>query len=366
MTRDLLFYFWRGYCEVMLRKMGKAFEKDQTKDDIMSSVLNSSSESLAQKSGLFRFPALLVRLSTKGLLDSDSVWSPTSPLDYKFFSNIGSSSVRSPRSPGPGGQPKSWDASRVGLGLVDTLNEEGMASHNKKVLLGSELKTNIPGSKPQFDVIPGNSSVVTPEFLSEANNTCLQAPVRSCSQLGQQQMELDSDKVEMQIKNCDDVPKSSVAMLVPNYISDGLISPLSMSSIPQSEDYTCIISHGPNPRTTHIFGDLILETHISRSLTVGSGKYWEGKEGFPRVVKSSEDLPFYPCNDLFSFCCSCRKKLKEGKDIYIYLGEKAFCSSECRENFIAEEAEEEECMIDSASSPDPFFSEDCLFQPINH
>ncbi|XP_072968653.1 uncharacterized protein [Typha angustifolia] len=155
MTRDLLFYFWRGYCEVMLRKMGKAFEKDQTKDDVMASVLNSSSESLAQKSGLFRFPALLVRLSTKGLLDSDSVWSPTSPLDYKFFSNIGSSSVRSPRSPGPGGQPKSWDASRVGLGLVDTLNEEGMASHNKKVLLGSELKANIPGSKPQFDVIPG-------------------------------------------------------------------------------------------------------------------------------------------------------------------------------------------------------------------
>ncbi|CAH2068016.1 unnamed protein product [Thlaspi arvense] len=26
-----------------------------------------------------------------------------------------------------------------------------------------------------------------------------------------------------------------------------------------SEDYTCIISHGPNPKTTHIFGDCILD-----------------------------------------------------------------------------------------------------------
>ena len=28
---------------------------------------------------------------------------------------------------------------------------------------------------------------------------------------------------------------------------------------PASEDYTCVISRGPNPRTVHIFGDRVVE-----------------------------------------------------------------------------------------------------------
>lgn len=34
---------------------------------------------------------------------------------------------------------------------------------------------------------------------------------------------------------------------------------LSAREMALSEDYTCIISHGPNPKTTHIFGDCILD-----------------------------------------------------------------------------------------------------------
>jgi hypothetical protein len=28
---------------------------------------------------------------------------------------------------------------------------------------------------------------------------------------------------------------------------------------PSSEDYTCVICRGPNPRTVHIFGDRVVE-----------------------------------------------------------------------------------------------------------
>lgn len=34
---------------------------------------------------------------------------------------------------------------------------------------------------------------------------------------------------------------------------------LSMSEMELSEDYTCVISHGPNPTTTHIFGNCIVD-----------------------------------------------------------------------------------------------------------
>ncbi|KAK3212898.1 hypothetical protein Dsin_017604 [Dipteronia sinensis] len=43
---------------------------------------------------------------------------------------------------------------------------------------------------------------------------------------------------------------------------------------------------------------------------------------------TSSNTP-YPSDDFLSFCHSCNKKL-EGKDIYIYRGEKAFCSLDCR------------------------------------
>ncbi|KAI3875303.1 hypothetical protein MKX03_000730 [Papaver bracteatum] len=42
----------------------------------------------------------------------------------------------------------------------------------------------------------------------------------------------------------------------------------------------------------------------------------------------------YPPSDFLSSCYLCRKKL-HGKDIYMYRGEKAFCSTECRYQQIA-------------------------------
>ncbi|KAK3157600.1 hypothetical protein QOZ80_2AG0124890 [Eleusine coracana subsp. coracana] len=73
---------------------------------------------------------------------------------------------------------------------------------------------------------------------------------------------------------------------------------LSPDEIEESEDYTCVIARGPNPGTVHIF-----DHHVG----VDSG----GEE-------------------FLRWCHGCSKDLGQGKDIFMYRGEMAFCSHECR------------------------------------
>uniref|UniRef100_A0A6N2KNI3 FLZ-type domain-containing protein n=2 Tax=Salix TaxID=40685 RepID=A0A6N2KNI3_SALVM len=80
-----------------------------------------------------------------------------------------------------------------------------------------------------------------------------------------------------------------------------------MSEMELSEDYTCIITHGPNPTTTHIFDNCVVENYCS----------------LPDMSKSEPKT-------FLSFCYTCKKNLQQKNDIYIYRGEKAFCSQECR------------------------------------
>ncbi|XP_057438644.1 protein MARD1 [Lotus japonicus] len=86
-------------------------------------------------------------------------------------------------------------------------------------------------------------------------------------------------------------------------------SVLSLSEMELSEEYTCVISHGPTPRTTHIFNNSIVESYYSLP---------------PDSPSSSSSVNF------LSFCYTCKKHLEQTKDIFIYGGEKAFCSRECR------------------------------------
>ncbi|CAN8284287.1 unnamed protein product [Cochlearia groenlandica] len=84
-----------------------------------------------------------------------------------------------------------------------------------------------------------------------------------------------------------------------------------------SEDYTCVIEHGPNPKTTHIYGDRVLECHKNES----KGDYYNKEMNIETEIHSYNFL---------SFCNFCNKKLELGEDIYMYRGDKAFCSEECR------------------------------------
>ncbi|KVH94380.1 protein MARD1-like [Cynara cardunculus var. scolymus] len=86
--------------------------------------------------------------------------------------------------------------------------------------------------------------------------------------------------------------------------------PLSLSEMELSEEYTRVISHGPNPKTTHIYDNCVVKSCCG--IRVGS----IGSEP--------------PLESIVSFCHTCKKNLGEGSDIFMYRGEIGFCSEECR------------------------------------
>ncbi|CAI0400778.1 unnamed protein product [Linum tenue] len=65
-----------------------------------------------------------------------------------------------------------------------------------------------------------------------------------------------------------------------------------------SEDYTCVISRGANPKTTHIFDNCVVENYFGVSEDSGSA---------------------VPDNKNFlSICYTCKKSLEQKGDIFIY------------------------------------------------
>ncbi|KAG1330062.1 FCS-Like Zinc finger 10 [Cocos nucifera] len=389
----------------MLRKRSRPVRSEQSKGLLMPDSASDSSFSAdgavqkARSASFFSVPRLFVGLSTKGLPDSEAAKSPTSPLDSKVFSNRGSSFVRSPRSPGPEGQPRSWLCSKVGLGLVDSLNDESKVggkvlgfSESRNILLGSPMRINIPTPKTLLDggIRDELLGAVTPKSLPEnvgsstkpgiglpSSRFCCSKPaigskgaelepgefgkLRSWStdimyhnrRSGSEIFPSDSRKSKLDshplVRNATNLDNFSGSLPISFGSSRGLMASLSASEIELSEDYTCIISHGPNPKTTHIFGDCILESH---TISSPDSKNKLGKEGGGSswLVDCPEDLPPCPSNDFLSNCFSCKKKL-EGKDIFMYRGEKAFCSCDCRDKEILIEEEMEKPATDSSNSP---------------
>ncbi|XP_008793453.2 FCS-Like Zinc finger 8-like [Phoenix dactylifera] len=378
----------------MLRQRSRPVQREQRKDHLMP----DGRMQRARSTSFFSAPGLFVGFSAKGSADSESARSPTSPLDYKLFSNLGSSFVRSPRSPGPEGQPRSWDCPRVGLGLVDSLNDESKAggrvlgfSETKNILLGSQLRINIPTPKtlPEIVWVSAQAHVGSPSSRSGCSKLAVGSEgaelepgefgkTRSWSaDIGRSSLPLarfvyrspkssseffpsdsknsapDASRLVSKPINFDNLSGSLPISLGSSH---GFISSLSASEIELSEDYTCIISHGPNPKTTHIFGDCVLESHPIQS---PDSKNKLGKEGGGSswLVKCPVDSPPCPSNDFLSHCFSCNKKL-EGKDIYMYRGEKAFCSCNCREQEILIEEETEKPTADCYDASDSSFHED--------
>ncbi|XP_071716208.1 FCS-Like Zinc finger 8-like [Rutidosis leptorrhynchoides] len=83
--------------------------------------------------------------------------------------------------------------------------------------------------------------------------------------------------------------------------------PLSLKEMELSEEYTRVICHGPNPKTTHIYDNCVVNSCCDN---------WVGSEP--------------PLQSILSFCQTCKKNIGDGSDIFMYRGEKAFCSEECR------------------------------------
>ncbi|XP_028782750.1 FCS-Like Zinc finger 13-like [Neltuma alba] len=114
------------------------------------------------------------------------------------------------------------------------------------------------------------------------------------------------------------------------------------------EDYTCVTCHLPDKPFTRVY-------------------YGEGenlRNGFNENIKPNACNPkrtnpesvceterSYPTSDFLNSCHLCGKKL-DGKDIYMYRGEKAFCSPECRSTQIITDERKEQCRSEASRSVD--------------
>ncbi|PKU87863.1 FCS-Like Zinc finger 8 [Dendrobium catenatum] len=209
-----------------------------------------------------------------------------------------------------------WDvinSNKVGLGIVDALSNEKADKKSSKVesrmvLFGSQLKVQIPSTSQINSAFP-TCSVVSPHSL-----------------------------IEFGVKNKNS--KLAMALLSPERRCLTATTPtskppqsafcLSPSEMELSEDYTRVISHGPNPRTIHIFDTCTLE-NCNNVLSPSR-----------REIKFSIDgSSKFPSVNSLSFYQSCRKKIVQGKDIFMYRGEKVFCSYDCgnREMVLDDETE---------------------------
>lgn len=236
--------------------------------------------------GFFRVPGLFVRLSSsKGgvgnAVDADSVWSPTSPLDFKSL-----------RSSPP----------RVGLGLVDALtadDETGSMHFGRR-------SSFLDSIKPFLDLA-----------LPKA------APAAVCG------------------KKAAAAPASSAGVAAASLDK--------ANEYADCEEYTCVISRGANPRTTHILAGETVEAVRKQGDVGGCKKVIFSIEPLSDQQPSTSSLAAATAASVASGrCCCCMKRLQEDMDIFIYLGEKAFCSSECRKGYIEEEAEELMMILDPA------------------
>ncbi|XP_019415748.1 PREDICTED: uncharacterized protein LOC109327150 isoform X3 [Lupinus angustifolius] len=398
---ELTRFLFSRFFEKMLKE--KSLQKDHQNMDQMKNpdvnLDNHSSHSHflghnMKSHSIFNVPCLFVGLSPKNLLDSDSVRSPTSPLDARVLSYLGNP-LRTPRSTfiPECKNHRSWDCCKVGLSIIDSL--EDCPKYSGNILRSSESK-NI-GLSPQIVIKASNSQAYNESFESSKSlpKDFCKAPstqngstfhkgessvlfeigessiehelfvkTRSCSLDSCSPLKILSGLTDSDTDNnfaLKDKDNTTQMSSPPHFTggsqnSNDYIKSLLASEIELSEDYTCVISHGPNPKTTHIFGDCILETRSNESKNHFMNE--EKEDGGVTMVDNMLHIPHtppiqYPSSDFLSFCHHCNKKLVEGKDIYIYRGEKSFCSLTCRAMEIMIDEELEKSNTPSENSPEP-------------
>ncbi|KAI5597127.1 hypothetical protein BDE02_02G047800 [Populus trichocarpa] len=280
----------------MLRNRSRAVTSKQTLMTDHNSAQSTSNQNCTKPTTSFLVSPRFKAFTFKGLPEAEPVMSPTSILDttkpfFPFktpFSNV----INQPKSPKVFSEYKhSWDKSDskgIGLALIDDTPSCGKVSikenenhfskpSNRTVLFGTKLRVQIP-PQPNSILFPVESPKSPGDFgIETSRNSQFSA----------------SPSVHSGIQSKDS-PR----------VFTGCIS---MSEMELSEDYTCVITHGPNPTTTHIFDNCVVENCYSLS---------DMSKSEPRSFLSS--------------CYTCKKNLQQKNDIYIYRGEKAFCSQECR------------------------------------
>lgn len=165
------------------------------------------------------------------------------------------------------------------VGLADVLRDHGDAKvAGGKVVFGSQLRIQVPSGRA---------------------------------------VELVSSPIEFGAKNRDAqlAVLSPARRFLPEVVSSpsarvfaGGVAVVPPGEMAMSEDYTCVISRGPNPRTTHIFDDCIVES---------CGDLIVDKADKAAAAAAVAGGAAVACGFL-SFCHACNKQLGQGNDILIY------------------------------------------------
>ncbi|VAH95922.1 unnamed protein product [Triticum turgidum subsp. durum] len=151
-------------------------------------------------------------------------------------------------------------------GLADVLREHGNAkAGGRKVVFGSQLRIQVPSGRAA---------------------------------------ELVSSPIEFGVKNRDAV-LSPARRFLPEVVSSPTARVFAAGVAPgemaMSEDYTCVISRGPNPRTRHIFDDCIVESCGDVLVDNGPG------------------TAAVPASGFLSSCHACRRQLAgHANDTFIH------------------------------------------------
>lgn len=128
-----------------------------------------------------------------------------------------------------------------------------------------------------------------------------------------------------------------------------------------SESYTCVISHhGNNLIRKRVYYDDKLNGVVNNACMVTSGVFSASPANIGEVERE------FWTEDFLTSCFLCKKQL-QGLDIFMYRGEKAFCSSECRDKHIRSEDYKDKCRseamkpsldysVSPRSSPQVFFA----------
>lgn len=250
----------------MLRNRSRAVTSKQALMSDQTSFLSPTKNSCSPISSFLNSPRFFNGFLSKNVSDAETM-SPTSILDSKHSTNFINPfgcdrTLSKPRT------VISSETEAIGLALIDSIIDEKLDGNdckfskpiNRMALLGSKLKVQIPevNSSP-----PESESPKSPaDFGIKTRSSQALSPFGNCP-------------------------------------AKDFRRQLSLKEMEISEDYTCVITHGPNPKTTHIYDDCIVE-----SCGLDRDSAFQQTQ-----IESSAFL---------SFCHACKSVLAQDKDIYMY------------------------------------------------
>ncbi|XP_010521528.1 PREDICTED: uncharacterized protein LOC104800434 [Tarenaya hassleriana] len=283
---------------------------------------------------LFSIPGFFVGFGSKGTSEPDVGKSPTSSLDFGVFANFGG--LFSPRSPAcsspRNSQKNKWGCEKVGLSILNSLGKDS-GQGNEGNNTDSFRKENIVVT-PRIKIDIRKTAKLSCEVMDpSAKSNSLPKNYVATSLCESADFQSQSSDLDAAFRD-ERAPEEYSSLMKPssspmNITSSRLYSrSLSAREMTLSEDYTCIISHGPNPKTTHIFGECILDCdpkELAGFDTAGeAGNLKEDPEppnhhlsDSSSHLKEGPEAPNHHLSDSSSHICLCKEEAGDGESIRI-------------------------------------------------